>query len=80
MTGKKKTPYPIWVCDDCAKKAGAVVRRIIVATYHNGYCDVCKQPKRVTEPRDWGYPDFSKIKTNKRSKREGNSKHNNRNR
>lgn len=44
---------PVWVCAQCAilicnnKQSG-------VATWHTGQCDVCKETKVVTEPRDFG--------------------------
>lgn len=32
-----------------------------VSTYHRGTCDVCKEEKDVTEPRDFFYPDFTLL-------------------
>ncbi len=65
MPKKKKPPYkyPDVVCYECARKAG--IKRdenYIVACYYRGICDVCKEIKSVTEPRDYGYPDFEAYK------------------
>jgi hypothetical protein len=48
--------YPHWVCLDCALAAGG--RAPTLATFHNDQCDVCKQEKAVSQPRDFGYPQF----------------------
>lgn len=48
---------PQWVCTDCAIAAGGKMSRGI-ATWHNGYCDVCGHVKAITQPRDFGYPEF----------------------
>lgn len=55
MTDAKK-PYPMWVCNECAIKAGGVTSRC--STYHSEKCDVCRKVKAVTQPRDFGYPRF----------------------
>ena len=54
---KVKDDYPVWVCNDCAKSAGGKPA-FRFSTYHVGTCGVCKKTARVTEPRDWGYPEF----------------------
>lgn len=56
------SPYPEWVCKDCAYKAGGVSPRGMVSTFHRGKCDVCGEIKSVTEPRDYGYPKFEGYK------------------
>lgn len=45
---------PHWVCESCGNryKAGKWTE---ISTWHYGKCDVCQQPKAVTEPRDCGY-------------------------
>lgn len=45
-----------WICVECAHKAGAYVVLGHLASFHQGQCEVCKQVKPVTEPRDfrWG--------------------------
>lgn len=51
--------YPSWVCHECGMKArGKPLRPWAIATYHHGKCDVCQEYKDVTEPRDFGYPEF----------------------
>lgn len=52
-----KENYPQVVCHDCGSKYGKAWTR---STWHTGVCGVCKETKSVTEPRDYGYPDFSK--------------------
>ena len=59
---KIKDDYPVWVCDDCAKSAGGKWPRGHLGTFHLGRCGVCGEMKDVTEPRDWGYPKFTKDK------------------
>lgn len=56
---EKNTDYPKSVCLSCGLKASKG-RCFDVSTIHVGKCDVCKQTKNVTEPRDFYYPDFSK--------------------
>lgn len=52
--------YPSWVCWDCGTKASQVKEHQGgVATYHMGICEVCKESKAVTQPRDFGYPKFT---------------------
>jgi len=65
-----KNNYPSWVCVDCGNKArdemnkGGVKHcgRAMMSTWHNGKCDVCGETKEVTEPRDFGYPEFVGVK------------------
>ena len=45
--------YPKWICHDCGVEHGRRVPEI--ATYHNGKCDLCGEPRAVTEPRDYGH-------------------------
>jgi hypothetical protein len=49
--------YPVWVCTECAEKAGGRMRREY-ATWHVDLCGVCAALRTVTEPRDFGYPPF----------------------
>lgn len=50
-------PYPSWVCSPCgsqvSKRKGGWL-----ATWHTGRCDVCGEVRMVTEPQDFGSPDF----------------------
>ena len=48
--------YPIWICHKCGNKYGKP--RDTIATWHKGKCDVCGKKTMVTEPRDYGTPDF----------------------
>lgn len=50
-------PYPTKVCQACATKTGARNRKS-ASTYHLAKCDVCGMRSAVTEPRDFGYPQF----------------------
>ena len=54
----KLKAYPIWICPDCGLKNGKVSTACGCYTVHNGKCDVCGVEKAVTEPRDFGYPEF----------------------
>jgi len=55
--------YPVWVCCECALKGRNNHGKNLVMTWHMGICGVCKRKVAVTEPRDFGYPEF-KIKEN----------------
>lgn len=46
---------PAWTCYDCGIKYGKRPMSNHAATYHEGRCEVCKEAKAVTEPRDYGY-------------------------
>ncbi len=56
--GKKLKPYPCWVCLRCGSEARTVKWRPGLSTWHNGKCQVCGRDSGVTQPRDFGYPDF----------------------
>ena len=45
--------YPQWSCWECGTKHGTKKERI--STWHFGKCDVCKENKGVTQPRDFGH-------------------------
>ncbi len=53
----KKKIYPVWICRDCGLRASGN-KSFLVSCYHNGKCDICKEYKAVTEPRDFFYPKF----------------------
>lgn len=57
----KRDDYPHWICRDCAASLG-YVNRFLCSTFHNGICGWCDQEKVVTEPRDYNFPIYSKIK------------------
>lgn len=65
----KLKPYPIWVCCKCAYKAGAYKSATFsephISTFHTGICDVCGEETEVTEPRDFGYPNFKGFERGK---------------
>lgn len=54
MNNQMAAQQPGWVCEECGNryKAGKWKQ---YSTWHYGKCDVCQQPKSVTEPRDCGY-------------------------
>ncbi len=43
----------IWICNDCAKEKNWSMNEGHLATFHVGRCDICKEEKAVTEPRDY---------------------------
>ena len=56
-------PYPSWCCKQCGTFARKMMGRdpapeYHVSTYHMDTCDVCGVYTEVTEPRDFGYPEF----------------------
>jgi hypothetical protein len=53
---EEKKPYPTWTCIRCAMEAGG--RQASLSTFHYDKCDVCGKDKAVTQPRDFGYPNF----------------------
>lgn len=55
---KKKIIH--WVCIPCGKRASEKCGTKIfsVSTFHMGTCDVCGKFSAVTEPRDFGHPNF----------------------
>ncbi len=42
-----------WICSECAKKKGWWMSKGHLATYHMNTCDVCREMRAVTEPRDY---------------------------
>lgn len=59
---ERKRSYPEWVCQKCAEDAGGGMHPNHMATWHQAKCDVCKKENPVTQPRDFGYPEFNKAK------------------
>jgi len=51
--------YPCWICNECATSRG-YSNRCTMSTYHEDACGWCEEIKAVTQPRDYGYPRFSK--------------------
>jgi len=51
--------YPAWICCECAEHRG-YSNRCTLSTYHEDICGWCEQLKVVTQPRDYGYPKYSK--------------------
>jgi hypothetical protein len=49
--------YPSRVCQSCGDKASGT-RVNLIATWHEGKCDVCGETEPVTEPRGFGDPEF----------------------
>jgi sulfur relay (sulfurtransferase) complex TusBCD TusD component (DsrE family) len=54
-----KENYPAWTCRECAESRG-YSNRCMISTWHEDSCGWCEQIKAVTQPRDYGYPKFSK--------------------
>jgi len=53
-----------WVYFPCGKRASdkSKTKCFSVSTVHMGTCDVCGKFSAVTEPRDFGYPNFEEKK------------------
>lgn len=58
-------PYPTWCCYDCGWEARKATLNEYplkpmtgVSTYHVETCQVCGSEVSVTQPRDFGYPNF----------------------
>jgi predicted ATP-dependent serine protease len=58
---RKESLTPKWVCFKCGYRAAK--RSFEVSAWHMGKCDVCKEWKPVTGPRDFFYPKFTKRKS-----------------
>lgn len=61
----KKNKYPSFICHECATKVGGILK-VGISTWHLGNCDVCGELKSLTEPRDYGYPEFYKEEITKK--------------
>jgi hypothetical protein len=46
----------IYICSDCATKAGGVWPKDHVATFHVGGCAECRQEKATAALSDWSWP------------------------
>ena len=56
---RKLKLYPAWMCHDCGVAArGGPLRALAGAAYYKSKCEVCGKVRSVTEPRDYGYPEF----------------------
>ena len=51
----RELDYPQWICRSCGVKHGKRKTTGVIATWHNGKCDICKSECEVTEPRDFGH-------------------------
>lgn len=47
--------YPAWICSDCGERLGRKPEGNPYATWHMDTCDICRDAKAVTEPRDFGH-------------------------
>lgn len=56
----KEDNYPKWNCRECAIKYGGKYPPGHISSWHQGTCGVCGEEKSVTEPRDYGYPNYPK--------------------
>ena len=54
--------YRVWVCGSCGEKARKAQKtsRLACSTWHEDVCGVCGEITDVTEPRDFGYPEFER--------------------
>lgn len=57
--------YPAWICFDCGDKYCNGITDD-VRTGHEGRCGVCGRMRNVTEPRDFGHIDESKLRVKER--------------
>lgn len=55
----REDEYPRSVCSACAISNGGKWPKGHMATFHIGKCDWCRKIQPVTEPRDYGYPEFT---------------------
>ena len=57
-TGDSMTmkPYPTWVCHDCGMTHTTKIPWM--STFHHARCEVCGKWAELTQPRDYGYPEF----------------------
>lgn len=62
---EEENDYPDWCCHECAMANGGRIVPGHMATYHEEVCGVCKLVKAVTEPRDYRWPKFKKVKSKK---------------
>lgn len=63
--------YPYWVCRECGLKASKG-KCASISAWHMGICEVCGEKKLITEPKDFFYPKFKRMK--KKQKKEENGK------
>jgi len=56
MEKTPEKPYPNWVCQECGSKESK--KQFYMSTWHKGKCEVCGEEKKVTQPRDFYYPNF----------------------
>lgn len=47
--------YPRLICIECGNKYGRGLNEQHISTWHEGKCEICKESKIVTEPRDFGH-------------------------
>lgn len=53
--------YPKTICKECAESLGYQNKKS-VSCYSYDVCGWCKEIKVITEPRDYGWPPYSKNK------------------
>jgi protein-arginine kinase activator protein McsA len=56
----RNNDYPVWVCEDCGREAAERCHTRItkMSTWHIDICNICRQRKPCTQPRDFGSPTF----------------------
>lgn len=62
MTKPCARTYPDWICQKCGNRLGQPIR---LSTWHDGdpndpndKCGWCGSRESLTEPRDFGYPEW----------------------
>ena len=62
----KETGYPSSVCMGCGMKACKINTGKEVFIYRRGKCGVCGKETAVTDPLNYGYPNFTLIENDKK--------------
>jgi len=57
--------YPEWICNDCGIKHGRIKPKHLATWHYSGdyeddVCGWCGSKGNLTEPRDFGWPEFKK--------------------
>ena len=45
---------PAFICANCGMQHGRKSDPSAMATWHTGFCDICRRREWVTDPRDFG--------------------------
>lgn len=58
----KDKSHPDWTCPTCAVEAGGRIPAGIEAKWIQGKCDICGLISAITNPKNFSYPDYEKIR------------------